>query len=49
MKLANGQRKLLSESNGIRCYIEKSGNGKTVRWVRESSAGFTVFKTESSR
>ena len=43
--LKNGQSVTLSESNGIRVVAERSGNGKTVRIVRESRNGYEVIST----
>ena len=30
---------------GTATFAERSGDGKTLRFVRETSGGFTVFKT----
>ena len=35
----------ISESNGLRVVVERSGDGKTLRFVRESANGFQVFKS----
>lgn len=35
----------LSRSNGIRVTAERSGDGKTIRFVRSTKEGFVVFKT----
>lgn len=36
-------RVMISEGNGIKCFAERSGDGKTLRFVRESNGGFEVF------
>jgi len=38
-----GQSIKLSESNGISCHAERSGNGKTLTYYRQTSSGFMVF------
>jgi hypothetical protein len=42
--LRNGGSVLISESNGIKVFAERSGDGKTLRFVRESGNTQTVFK-----
>jgi len=42
--LKPGQSVKLSESNGISCYAERSGNGKTLTYYRQTADGFTVFR-----
>lgn len=42
--LKPGQSHKLSESNGIACYVERSGDGKKLTWYRQSKNGFEVFK-----
>jgi hypothetical protein len=44
--LRPGQSIELSRSNGYRVIAERSGNGKTLRIVRESSRGFDVIREE---
>lgn len=41
--LKPGQSFTMSESNGFRVVAERSGNGKTIRIVRESNSGFRVI------
>ena len=43
-KLKPGQSIKLSESNGISCHAERSGNGKTLTYYRQTATGFTVFR-----
>ena len=45
--LKPGQQATLSECNGIKVIAERSGDGKTLRFIRETQSGFTVFKTTS--
>lgn len=42
-----GETIKLSESNGIRCEVERSGDGKTLRYVRHTGNGWRVFRTAS--
>jgi len=42
-KLLPGGRLVMSESNGIRVVAERSGDGKTLRIIRESDKGFSVI------
>lgn len=44
--LAPGGRVVLSASNGLTVAAERSGDGKTLRIVRESAAGFSVIRQE---
>lgn len=46
--LKPGQSVKLGESHGVSTWAERSGDGKTIRHVRESARGFVVFKTERS-
>jgi hypothetical protein len=41
--LNSGERLVLSESNGVRCAAERSGDGKRLRFIRETATGFKVF------
>ncbi len=43
--LRNGGSVTIGRSNGIEVVVEKSGNGRTLRFVRISKSGFEVFKT----
>ena len=45
MNLKPGESRELSRSNGLRVIVERSGDGKPLRYVRISSGGFEVFKT----
>jgi len=45
MNLKPGESRELSRSSGLRVVAERSGDGKTLRYVRISSGGFEVFKT----
>ena len=42
-----GQQIIISECNGIKVIAERTGDGKTLRFIRETQSGFTVFKTTS--
>lgn len=42
-----GQQIVLGKSNGFTTLVERSCNGKTLRFVRESKSGFEVFKTQT--
>ena len=44
--LKPGQELQLSESNGIKCHVERTGNGKLLKYVRTFADGsFEVFNT----
>jgi hypothetical protein len=43
--LKPGQSIEISRANGIIVTAERSGDGKTLRFVRSSATGFEVFKT----
>lgn len=43
--LGRGQSTVLSSINGVTVRAERSGDGKTLRIVRESASGFEVVKT----
>lgn len=45
--MAPGGRVVLSTVNGITVAAERSGDGRTLRLVRESAAGFSVIRQES--
>ena len=45
MNLKPGESRELSRSNGMRVVVERSCDGKTLRYVRISANGFEVFKT----
>ena len=45
-QLRNGGRVVLSRTNGITVVAEKSGDGRWLRIVRETAAGFQVIRTE---
>lgn len=42
--LKPGARVIISSSNGISVAAERSGDGKTLRIVRESASGFSVIR-----
>jgi hypothetical protein len=44
--LKPGQSIEISNSGGVRCTVERSCNGHTIRFVRHTSKGWTVFKTQ---
>jgi hypothetical protein len=44
--LKPGGRVVLSTANGLTVAVERSGDGKTLRIVRESASGFSVIRTE---
>lgn len=44
--LRKGGSVTISECGGVRVIAERSGDGKTLRMIRESSAGFVVFMTQ---
>ena len=44
--LTPGRSIELSHCNGIRVIAERSGDGKTLQIVRETTSGFNVIKTE---
>jgi hypothetical protein len=44
--LANGERVVLSTGNGFTVAAERTGDGKTLRIVRESATGFAVICQE---
>jgi len=43
--LRNGGRVVLSSVDGVTVAAERSGDGKTLRIVRETASGFVVVKT----
>jgi cell envelope opacity-associated protein A len=46
MNLKPGQSIKISESNGVVCTMERSGNGEVIRYVRTFADGsWEVFKT----
>mgnify|MGYP000915410897 CR=1 FL=1 len=46
MNIKPGQSIKISEHNGIVCTVERSGDGRTIRYVRTFPCGsFEVFKT----
>jgi hypothetical protein len=45
--LAPGGRLVLSQSHGFTIAVERSGDGRTIRTIRESANGFTVIAQES--
>ena len=45
--LQPGQEVELSRTNGLWVTAERSGDGKTLRYVRHSSKGFEVIKSHS--
>jgi len=44
--LKPGGRVVISRANGLTVSAERSGDGKTVRIVRESAAGFSIIRQE---
>ena len=44
--LLPGQSVTLSACNGVRVVAERSGDGKTLRIVRETRDGFAVIRAE---
>lgn len=44
-QLTNGGRVVLSSVNGITVAAERSGDGRTVRVIRETSTGYEVIST----
>lgn len=44
-QLKNGERIQIGTNGTVSTYIEKSGDGKTIRFVRETKDGFEVFRT----
>ena len=45
--LASGERVVLSTGNNFTVTAERSGDGKTLRIVRESASGFAVILKEA--
>jgi len=43
--LKHSESKVISQFNGIVCSVERSGDGKTLRFVRTSGNTTEVFKT----
>lgn len=43
--LIPGRSIVIGSANGITTKAERSGDGKTLRFVRESRDGFVVFQT----
>lgn len=44
-KMAPGARVEIGACGNVRTYVERSGDGATLRFVRETTAGFVVFRT----
>ena len=42
--LQNGESVVLSQVGAVRCVAERSGDGKTLRIVREQAGGFVVIR-----
>ncbi len=42
--LRPGQSVILTKANGITVSVERSGNGKVIRFVRSTKIGFEIFK-----
>jgi hypothetical protein len=45
--LRPGQSIEISRTETGRCTAERSGDGKTIRFVRHTTTGWTVFKTSA--
>jgi hypothetical protein len=45
MNLKPGQSRELSRIGTTRVTVERSGDGKVIRYVRHTPSGFVVFKT----
>ena len=43
--LRPGQEAEISRRGDIRCTVERSGDGRTIRFVRHRKDGFEVFRT----
>ncbi|MEM8604581.1 MAG: hypothetical protein AAGF24_12195 [Cyanobacteria bacterium P01_H01_bin.121] len=44
-KLAPGQSAEISRVGETYCTVERTGNGNTIKFVRHTPSGFTVFRT----
>jgi ferritin-like metal-binding protein YciE len=44
--LQPGERVEISRYNDIRCYAERSGDGRVIRFIRETPTGFKVYRSE---
>lgn len=43
--LKPGQSVVVSQNGGITVTVERTGDGKRVKFVRHTASGFVVFKT----